>query len=206
MFTGIVEEVGEVISVNPLDGGIRILISAKTVINETKLGDSVNVNGACQTVVEFSEDSFAVEAVGETLEKTNLGLFQKGSAVNLERPLTFSSRIGGHLVQGHVNATAQITNWYPRGENWFLEVEVPMNLQRYLIAEGSITIDGISLTIASLRENQVGINIIPHTVEHTNLSTRAVGDTVNIEVDMIAKYVENMMKYAKPQPIIESQS
>ncbi|MGH1364021.1 MAG: riboflavin synthase [Calditrichia bacterium] len=196
MFTGIVEEVGKVTGITAIDGGIRITIEASAVLEDTKQGDSINVNGACQTVISQTDTSFTVEAVGETLTKTNLGQLTVEQTVNLERPLTMSSRLGGHFVQGHVNCTGTITQWFARGDNWFLQVELPVELRPYTIPEGSITIDGISLTIADLQQNLVGVNIIPHTAQHTNLAKRNIGETVNIEVDMIAKYIENMIKYS----------
>lgn len=192
MFTGIIEEVGTIINKKPISGGIRFTIEAQKVSEDLQIGDSINIEGACQTVVELSGNNFVVEAVGETLEKTSLGDFQLNQKVNLERPLSPSSRMGGHFVQGHINSTGKITQWYPRGENYFLEIEIPESLSRYTILEGSIAIDGISLTIAHLNENRIGINIIPHTVKNTALQFKKIGDSVNIEVDMIAKYIEKL--------------
>jgi riboflavin synthase len=198
MFTGIIEEVGHVVNKILIIGGIRFTIEAKKVLEDLLVGDSINVEGVCQTVVELAENSFSVEAVGETLEKTTLGNFKLNQKVNLERPLSPASRMGGHFVQGHVNGTGKITQWYPRGENYFLEIDIPEILSRYTILEGSIAVDGISLTIAHLTKNLIGINIIPHTVKNTSLQFKKAGDPVNIEVDMIAKYIEKLLNSNKP--------
>ena len=193
MFTGLVEETGRVVGSSPIDGGLRYQIHAERLSAELAIGDSIAVNGTCLTVVALEGDRFSVEAVGETLEKTSLKAIQIGSRVNLELPMRADGRFGGHMVQGHVNAVATITQWFRRGENWFLEVELPRHLMKYVVLEGSIAIDGISLTVATLEENRVGINIIPHTAKVTNLGEKATGDPVNIEVDMIAKYLENLL-------------
>ena len=197
MFTGIVEEIGTIKDKAAINGGYRFSVAADIVMTDLRIGDSINVEGVCQTVVEISEKSFAIESVGETLEKTTLGNLQLNQRVNLERPLSPVSRMGGHFVQGHVNGTVKITQWYPRGENYFLEVELPKDLVRYTILEGSIALDGISLTIAHLNENRIGVNIIPHTVKHTSLQFKNVGDTMNAEVDMIAKYIEKLLSSNK---------
>lgn len=193
MFTGLVEETGRVVGSSPIDGGLRYQIHAERLSAELAIGDSIAVNGTCLTVVALEGDRFSVEAVGETLEKTSLKAIQIGSRVNLELPMRADGRFGGHMVQGHVNAVATITQWFRRGENWFLEVELPRHLLKYVVLEGSIAIDGISLTVATLEENRVGINIIPHTAKVTNLGEKSTGDPVNIEVDMIAKYLENLL-------------
>ncbi len=193
MFTGLIEEMGQIQSTVPLEGGIRFFIAAQAVLSDLKVGDSVAVDGVCLTAVTVAENGFSVEAVGETLEKTTLGKYQTGDWVNLERPLTAAGRLGGHFVQGHVNATGKITRWFPRGENYFLEVEIPRHLMKYVILEGSIAINGISLTVATLSDNKIGMNIIPHTARVTNLQYKQPGDQINIEVDLIAKYIENLL-------------
>lgn len=195
MFTGIIEEVGIIKKREPIGGGIRLSIEAHKVVEDLRVGDSINIEGACQTAVAVSAKQFSVEAVGETIAKTTLGNFQLNQRVNLERPLGLSSRMGGHFVQGHVNGTGKITQWYPRGENYFLEVTIPQALSPYTVPEGSIAIDGISLTIAHLDENRIGVNIIPHTVRNTSLQYKQVEDAVNIEVDMIAKYIERLLSF-----------
>lgn len=195
MFTGIIEEIGVIKKRESISGGIRFAIEAPQATEDLRVGDSINIEGACQTVVSVSPKLFSVEAVGETLDKTTLGDFQLNQKVNLERPLSPSSPMGGHFVQGHVNATGAITQWYPRGENYFLEVVIPESLSRYTVPEGSIAIDGISLTIAHLNENRIGVNIIPHTAKNTSLQYKKAGDAVNIEVDMIAKYIERLLSF-----------
>ncbi len=194
MFTGLVEEIGKIAAVERLRDGLRLTVNARKVLEDLKIDDSVNIDGACQTVVRIDDDSFTVEAVGETLEKTTFAEFTPGRPVNLERSLTLETRLGGHLVQGHVNGTGRITQWFPRGENYFLEVQLPADLMKYCIREGSIAVDGISLTIARLLPDRVGISIIPHTVKNTTLQFRKIGDRVNIEVDLIARYVERLLR------------
>ncbi len=193
MFTGLIEEMGQIQVTESLDGGIRFFITAQAVLSDLKVGDSVAVDGVCLTAVRVTENGFDVEAVGETLDKSTLGNYQEGDWVNLERPLTAEGRLGGHFVQGHVNHTGRITQWLQRGENYFLEVEIPRQLMKYVILEGSIAINGISLTVARLSDNRIGINIIPHTARVTNLRYKRPGDPVNIEVDLIAKYIENLL-------------
>ncbi|MFZ0389354.1 MAG: riboflavin synthase [Calditrichia bacterium] len=192
MFTGIIEEIGEISSIRKLTDGLRLTLKAGSILEDIKIDDSVNIDGACQTVVEVQENSFSVEAVGETLQKTTFGGFKPGRQVNLERALTLQTRLGGHLVQGHVNQTGTVKQFFPRGENYFLQVEIPQNLKKYVIEEGSIAINGISLTVADLNDSLVGISIIPHTVKNTTLQWIHTGDRVNIEVDLIARYLEKL--------------
>lgn len=192
MFTGIIEEIGEIIAREQMTNGVRLTILAPEVTKDLKVNHSMNIDGACQTVVHHDSHSFTIEAVGETLTKTTLGSLTIGSKVNLERSLTLQTRLGGHLVQGHVNGMGRITQWYRRGENFFLEIQAPSDLQRYFIREGSVAVDGISLTIASLMESRLGISIIPHTVHHTTLQYKKSGDPVNIEADVMARYVEKL--------------
>ena len=198
MFTGIIEEIGAIIDKNPINGGIRFTIRAEKVSEDLHIGDSINVEGVCQTAVELSKNAFSIEAVGETLEKTTIVNFKVNQKVNLERPLSPTSRMGGHFVQGHVNGTGKIMQWFPRGDNYFLEIAIPEILSRYTVLEGSIAVDGISLTIAHLKESLIGVNIIPHTVRNTSLQFKKTGDPVNIEVDMIAKYIEKLLNTNKP--------
>jgi riboflavin synthase len=198
MFTGIIEEIGTVANKRTITGGIRFTIQAKKILEDLHIGDSINIEGVCQTAVEVSKSTFSCEAVGETLEKTTLGRLNANQKVNLERPLSPTSRMGGHFVQGHVNGTGKITQWFPRGENYFLEIAIPEILCRYTVLEGSMAVDGISLTIAHLNGNLIGINIIPHTVQNTSLQFKKTGDPVNIEVDMLAKYIERLLNAKKP--------
>ncbi len=195
MFTGLVEETGIVKKISDMTNGKRIVIAAKNVLTDLKIGDSVAVNGVCLTATEISENCFTVEAVGETLEKTTVGNLSPGCMVNLERAMSAGQRFGGHIVQGHVNGIGKIQHLSQRGENWLMEVVIPEELMRYIVPEGSITIDGISLTVATLKSNKVGINVIPHTYENTNIKQKSIGEPVNIEVDVLAKYVENLLKH-----------
>ena len=197
MFTGIIEALGEVVEISPIDGGIRLSIQESELCTSLNIGDSIAVNGTCLTVIRCQKPLFVVEAVGETLTKTAIGRLSQGSWVNLERAMSAADRFGGHIVQGHVNGVATITDWRRLGENWWLELRLPAALLRYTILEGSIALDGISLTIARLDGEQglVGINIIPHTAQVTNLKNRRVGDLLNVEVDVIAKYVENLLRF-----------
>ena len=190
MFTGIIEEVGKVRQVRKISGGLELQISASQIISKLKDGDSVAIDGACQTVVNIEEALFTVQAVGETLLKTTFREYQSGRRVNLESALTLNTPLGGHMVQGHVQGLADITGWRRRGDNYFLELELPESLMRYCIAEGAIAVDGISLTIAHLQQNTIGISIVPYTVEKTTLIDKQVGDSVNIETDIVARYVE----------------
>ncbi len=193
MFTGIIEELGEVKTLEKMADGIRFRIAAKVVLDDMNIGDSIAVNGVCLTATEIDDFTFVAEAVGETLEKTSIGHLAVGGRVNLERPMRVGDRFGGHFVQGHVNATGKVVTWEPRAENWLLEVAVPDELMRYVVPEGSITIEGISLTVAAIRDNVVGINIIPHTAQVTNLQFKNPGSLVNIEIDMMARYLEKIL-------------
>lgn len=193
MFTGLIEEVGQITSVQPIAGGKKLFIAANEIMDDVSIDDSVAVNGTCLTVIQYSTEGFWVEAVAETLEKTTLGFAKTGTSVNLERAMKLQDRLGGHIVQGHVNGMSKITRIEKLGENYALDVEVNEQLERYMITEGSIALDGISLTIARLAGTIVGINIIPHTWINTNLKTLNVGDMVNTEVDVIVKYVEKLI-------------
>ncbi len=193
MFTGLIEEVGKITRINPIAGGKRIFISCKTITDDLTVDDSVAVNGVCLTATKVESAGFWVDAVAETLQKSSIGQKKEGSPVNLERAMRLQDRLGGHLVQGHVSTTAPITRIEQLGENWALDVKVPDALQPFLIGEGSIALDGISLTIARLHGSDVGINIIPHTWKNTNLASLRIGDLMNVEVDLIAKYVSKML-------------
>ncbi len=192
MFTGIIEETGKITKVLPIAGGKQIKISASKILGDISIDDSVCVNGVCLTVIKKEDNGFWIDAVGETLEKTTFSNIQAPSQVNLERSLKLNDRLGGHFVQGHVNGIGIISEIVKRGENYLLQINVPENLEKYLINEGSIAIDGISLTIVSTEKNTVNISIIPHTWKNTILQFKNIGDSVNIEVDVIAKYVEKL--------------
>lgn len=198
MFTGLIEEIGKIKKISTINGGISIDITASKISDDLKVNDSVAVNGVCLTVVKGVADYFTVQAVGETLKKTTLVGLKENQVINLERALKLSDRLGGHLVQGHVNGIGTVSNIRKLGENYFLEVEIPHNLTKYLIDEGSIAIDGISLTIAKLTGSKVGVSVIPHTWKNTNLNSLNTGSKVNIETDVIAKYIEKLL-YNKNQ-------
>jgi riboflavin synthase len=195
MFTGLVEELGIIKNIASIAGGIKLQIGAKQILDDLKTDDSVAVNGICLTATKVSESGFLVDAVGETLKKTTLGTFKPNQKVNLERAVTLQTRLGGHMVQGHVNGKAVITRIEKLGENYALDVVLDRQLERYTILEGSIALDGISLTIARLTGATVGINIIPHTWANTNLATLKTGNSMNVEVDVIAKYVEKLLPF-----------
>lgn len=197
MFTGLVEEIGIIESIQSIGGGIRIRIQAHRATRELATNDSVSINGACQTVVAKSDNTFDVEAVEETLKKTAFGTFQPHIRVNLELPLTLDERLGGHLVLGHVDAVGQITAIEPRASSWMFTVTVPRTFVRYLVHTGSITIDGVSLTVAELDGNCFRVSIIPHTMEKTIFQYYNVNDPVNLEFDIIGKYIERMISAGK---------
>lgn len=184
MYTGIVEELGHLIS---RDGG-RLRVGAQRVIDDVSLGDSISVNGCCLTVVDFGDDWWEADAVAETFDRTSLGDLVAGDPVNLERPVRAQDRLGGHIVQGHVDGVGRVTSPAPD-----LHVAAPPDLLRYVVEKGSITVDGISLTVVSVSNEEFTVAVIPHTAEVTTLSVRRVGDAVNLEVDLIAKYVERLV-------------
>jgi len=184
MFTGIVEELG---SVQERDGG-RFTFAATTVLEDLKIGDSVAVNGCCVTVVEIGEGWWRADAVDETLRRTNLADLSAGDPVNLERPVRLADRLGGHLVQGHVDAVGEIVSPAPE-----LRVRAPKHLLRYVVTKGSITVDGCSLTIVEIFDDGFSVAIIPNTTEVTTLGRKGPGDRVNLEVDLVAKYVERLL-------------
>lgn len=195
MFTGLVEELGRVAALEPIGDGIRLRIAATTVMDDIEMGASIAVNGVCLTVVEFDGEHFAIDAVPETIDRTSLGKLEVGSTVNLERSVRSSDRLGGHIVQGHVDATTTIVKIesYDDG-SWRYHFALDADTAPYVVEKGSITIDGISLTIASLSNDEFSIAVIPHTAEVTTLGSRQVGDLVNLEVDVLAKYVERQLR------------
>jgi riboflavin synthase len=194
LFTGIIEELGTVESI-PIGGNSgRLGVRAPFVCSDLREGDSVSVNGVCLTAVELGDGSFEADASPETMSRSSLGSLKRGDIVNLERALLPTSRLGGHIVQGHVDATGQVRAAQPLGDgNWLLSVRYPAELNRYLVSKGSVAIDGISLTITSVDGSVFGVAVIPHTWAHTNLSARRPGDVVNLEADILAKYVEKLL-------------
>jgi riboflavin synthase len=199
MFTGLVEEGGVVARVEPRGEGARLVIGARVVLEGLAVGDSVAVNGACLTAVEVSADGFAVDAVAETLRRTSLGGAAPGDRVNLERPMRLGDRLDGHLVQGHVDGLGTVRAARPEGGSTILEIAAPAHLLRYVVEKGSITVDGVSLTVAQRLPDAFTVALIPHTMAVTTLGPRAAGRPVNLEVDVLAKYVEALAApYATP--------
>jgi len=194
VFTGIVEERGSVRAVTDLGDAARLEFSGPTVTSDAGPGDSIAVNGVCLTVVEVDRGGFSADVMQETLTRSALGSLVVGSPVNLERAARVDSRLGGHIVQGHVDGVARVRSVQP-GENWTtLSFDLPAGLSRYLVEKGSITVDGVSLTVVSVDDDAFSVSLIPTTLTHTTLGSREVGDPVNIEVDVIAKYVERLME------------
>ena len=189
MFTGIIEEVGTVAS-----AGARMRIACRLVLEDIKEGASIAVSGVCLTAVNIEPDGFWCDLSPETFARTNLGALRPGSIVNLERAATVGDRLSGHIVQGHVDGTAEFLalEALPDG-NWWLKVRIPAELDRYVIHKGSITLDGVSLTVASLDASVVGVAIIPHTYQNTAMRNYVLGASINVEVDLIGKYVEKLM-------------
>ena len=197
MFTGLVEETGKILDIRKFDGGLEYDISAKEIMDDLDIDHSVSVNGACQTVIRYTKDSFTIQSIKETLDKTTFKLFTKDDEVNLERAMKANTRLGGHFVQGHVNGVGKVASISSRGENHLVGIELPDHLLKFCVKEGSITIDGISLTIADIKNEFIYVSIIPHTWDVTIISNYFVDRMVNIEVDMLAKYVFNFMEHAK---------
>ncbi len=193
MFTGIVEEVGTVKSAEPN----RLLISASEVMSDLKIGDSICVNGTCLTVTTRDDTSFSVDVVPETLRRTSLGALKSDSPVNLERSMPADGRFGGHVVQGHVDATGTVSSITQDGDALMLKFDAPGSVMRYVVEKGFIAVDGTSLTVVNCDNDSFVVTIIPHTKDHTIIGTRKVGDTVNLEADIMAKYVERLSTGAR---------
>ncbi|MPZ74331.1 MAG: riboflavin synthase [Nitriliruptorales bacterium] len=195
MFTGIVEEIGTVRGIRRNQGSAVLTIDCHVVTEDARVGDSINVNGCCLTVTTLSEaGGFTADLMGETLDRTSLGSLGSGAGVNLERALRADGRLGGHIVQGHVDGVGTITLLEPREEWTIMQVAAPQHLRRYIVEKGSITVDGTSLTVMEADGDRFTVGLIPHTMAATSLRERAAGDRVNLEVDVIAKYVENMLR------------
>jgi riboflavin synthase len=195
MYTGIVEELGEVVGVQRLGDAARITVRGPLVTSDAALGDSLNINGVCLTVTATQDGTFTADVMLETLNRSSLGDLRPGSPVNLERPMRLDGRLGGHLVQGHVDGTGTIASRRP-AEHWDLvRVELPAGLARYVVEKGSIGVDGVSLTVTATGEDPpwFEVSLIPETLERTTLGRKGPGDTVNLEVDVIAKYVEKLL-------------
>lgn len=193
MFTGIIEELGKVRGIERRGDGARIIIEANIVTKDTNEGDSIAVNGVCLTALDVTGNSFAADCSSETLERSTIGMLRDGSPVNLERAVTPSTRLGGHIVQGHVDARGTFLSATSHGDSWTVRIGYPKEIARYLVFKGSVSVEGISLTIANLTDSYFEIAVIPKTWAMTNLSSLKNGDAVNLEADIIAKYVERIM-------------
>ncbi|MFD6275803.1 riboflavin synthase [Streptomyces sp. NPDC060209] len=193
MFTGIVEELGEVTAVEKLDDASRFRLRGPVVTEGAKHGDSIAVNGVCLTVVDLGENEFTADVMAETLDRSSLGALTAGSRVNLERPMALGGRLGGHIVQGHVDGTGRIVE-RKISENWeIVKISLPAGLTRYVVEKGSITVDGVSLTVVDAGPDYFTISLIPTTLALTTLGIKEPGDPVNLEVDVLAKYVERLL-------------
>lgn len=197
MFTGIVEEVGKIVSIKRMGDGLDLVIRARKVIRDTGVDNSICVNGVCLTVVKRMKNEFVVQIVKETLRKTNLGDLQIGGFVNLERSVRLHDRLGGHLVQGHVDATGTVTSVETLKSSWMYTISFPKEYRKYLIYVGSVSIDGTSLTVARLSRNTMTIAVIPYTYKHTIFQFYNKGTRVNLEFDVIGKYIESIVPYRK---------
>lgn len=199
MFSGIIADVGHIAEASDRDGGLRLVIATSALdLGDVRLGDSIAVNGVCLTVVAHTGDSFTVDVSRETLNCTE-GLDTIGSPVNLEKALRLADRLGGHLVSGHVDGVGEVVEFTDLGESWKLVVRAPQALAGYIAVKGSITINGVSLTVNQVNGSEFSVNLIPHTLLMTNLKNLRAGSRINLEVDMIARYVERMMQAKKEQ-------
>lgn len=199
MFTGIIEELGKIASLEKHSDGAKIKISARIVTKDTNEGDSIAVNGVCLTALDVKSDGFTADVSQETLDKSTLARLKNGTRVNLERAVTPQTRLGGHIVQGHVDSRGKFVSAVQNGDFWTVRIAFPREIGQYLVYKGSISVEGISLTIAELKDDYFEIAVIPKTWELTNLSTLKTGDEVNLEADVIAKYVERILLYGKTQ-------
>jgi riboflavin synthase len=196
MFTGIVEELGEIVAIERGTESAVVTVRGPLVTEDATQGSSIAVNGVCLTVVEHDLETFSVDVMAETLNRSCLGRLQAGALVNLERAMTANTRFGGHIVQGHVDGTAQILARLP-GDRWeVVQLTLPPEVSRYVVEKGSITVDGVSLTVSNVTDETFSVSLIPTTLELTTLGRKVVGDIVNLEVDVIAKYVERLLTHA----------
>ncbi len=201
MFTGIVEEIGKIKAIKKGKNSARLVINAKKVLEDVKLGDSIAVNGVCLTVTEFSNSAFGVDVMHESLRKSSLSTLKNDSSVNLERAMLLNGRFGGHIVSGHIDGTGKIINIKNDDNAIWYTISAKEKIMKYIIEKGSITIDGISLTVANLSESDFSVSIIPHTQEETILKMKKIGDIVNLENDCIAKYVESLLNFKEKSEV-----
>lgn len=204
MFTGIVEEIGELKNIKKGTHSSELTIKAHKVLEDTKIGDSIMTNGICLTVTTLTKDAFTVDVMSETLDRTALSGMTKGSEINLERALSLQTRLGGHMVSGHIDGTGIITDYKKDDNAVWVTIQTPSKLLRYIIEKGSIAIDGISLTVAKVSASDFQVSIIPHTAEETTLLKHEIGDKVNLEVDLIGKYVEKLLGLSSDKDIKKS--
>lgn len=193
MFTGIIEQLGRVEKIEREQDSVRLTIAAPGIARDVTLGESVAIDGVCLTAVEIAPPLVSFDAVYETMRKTTLGVLQTNDPVNLERSLPVGGRLGGHIVQGHVDGTGRVASIRPVGNSWFVYIDAAPELMRYIVTKGSIAVDGVSLTVAESEDRTFALSIIPHTWEHTNLQFKNAGDMVNIECDILGKYVEKLL-------------
>lgn len=199
MFTGLVEEKGLLKSKLPTGEGFQFIIEANKIMPGLQIGNSVAINGCCLTVVKIEDNTFSVDLIEETLNKTNLGLLKPGMKVNLERPLLADERLGGHFVLGHIDTVGKIEDIKELSNSHWMTISYPDNFKQYLIYVGSVAIDGVSMTVAELKDNKFSVGIIPHTWQETIFADKIIGDTVNLEFDVLGKYVERIMEGKNPQ-------
>lgn len=198
MFTGIIEEMGTVRRLDRTPISCRLTIAATLVLQGTQIGDSIAVNGVCLTVTDLQKDAFTADVMPETLRRSSLGILRSGSSVNLERAMAANGRFGGHIVSGHIDGTGTIASKVPEGNAQIVTISAAPNLLRYIVEKGSIAIDGISLTVASVTKSSFSVSLIPHTGAFTTLLSKRPGDPVNLETDVIGKYVEKLMQPTTP--------
>ena len=200
MFTGIVEEVGRIITADRKGNSARLKIEAEKVLEDIKIGDSIAVNGICLTVTSFGKNYFTADVMHETLQRSSLGALSAGSAVNLERAMPANGRFGGHIVSGHIDGTGRIASTRRDDVAVWYDIEAPEAITRYVVEKGSIAIDGVSLTVARVSENGFSISMIPHTADVTALGRKRAGDIVNLECDIVGKYVEKLLSSGRASP------
>ncbi|MNO75854.1 Riboflavin synthase [compost metagenome] len=197
MFTGIVEEIGTVVDFEASQNVLRIKVQASKVLEETYLGDSISTNGVCLTVTDIGKNYFYADVMGETVRRSNLGTLKKGDKVNLERAMAANSRFGGHIVSGHIDGKGKITSYEKEGNAVWITIDADREILKYVVEKGSIAIDGISLTLAYVDDRKFKVSIIPHTSEETTLLKKKIGEEVNLECDVIGKYVEKLLGFNK---------